>query len=92
MPPVDILASQLKPGRGWDTFLADEFRQPYMQQLAQFLADEEAAGKVLFPPGNLCFNALNSTPLDQVSVVILGQDPFRFRNFLGLSVSEPRHR
>jgi uracil-DNA glycosylase len=31
---------------------------------------------VLFPPSALCFNALNSTPLDEVSVVILGQDPY----------------
>ena len=76
MPPVDVLASQLKPGRGWDEFLSDQFQQPYMEQLAQFLADEEASGKVLFPPGNLCFNALNSTPLNEVSVVILGQDPY----------------
>jgi len=76
MSPVDVLASQLKPGRGWDEHLAEEFRKPYMQQLAQFLADEEAAGKVLFPASALCFNALNSTPLDDVSVVILGQDPY----------------
>lgn len=76
MSPADVLASQLKPGRGWDDFLSGEFRQPYMEQLARFLAEEESAGKVLFPPGNLCFNALNSTPLDRVSVVILGQDPY----------------
>ena len=76
MPPVEVLASQLKPGRGWDEFLSDQFQQPYMQQLAQFLADEEAVGKVLFPPSQLCFNALNSTPLNEVSVVILGQDPY----------------
>jgi uracil-DNA glycosylase len=76
MSPADVLASQLKPGRGWDEYLAEEFRKPYLQQLAQFLADEEAAGKVLFPSSALCFNALNSTPLDEVSVVILGQDPY----------------
>ncbi|GHD39988.1 Uracil-DNA glycosylase [Marinobacter persicus] len=76
MAPVDILANQLKPGTGWDEYLAGEFRQSYMHQLAQFLANEEAAGKVLFPPSQLCFNALNSTPLDDVSVVILGQDPY----------------
>ncbi len=76
MSPADVLAGHLKPGRGWDEHLSPEFHQPYMQQLAQFLAAEEAAGKVLFPPSTLCFNALNSTPLDQVSVVILGQDPY----------------
>jgi len=74
--PAEVLARQLKPGRGWDEFLADEFRQPYMRALAEFLAAEEQAGKVIFPPSNRCFNALNSTPLDQVRVVILGQDPY----------------
>lgn len=76
MHPAEALAQQLTPGQGWDTWLADEFRQPYMQQLAQFLAAEEQAGKRLFPPRARCFNALNSTPLDKVSVVILGQDPY----------------
>jgi uracil-DNA glycosylase len=76
MHPAQALAQQLKPGHGWDQRLADEFRQPYMRALAEFLAAEEQAGKVLFPPSHLCFNALNSTPLDKVSVVILGQDPY----------------
>lgn len=76
MHPAEALAHQLKPGQGWGERLADEFRQPYMQKLAEFLAAEEQAGKVLYPPSSHCFNALNSTPLDQVSVVILGQDPY----------------
>ena len=46
MHPAEALAQQLKPGRGWDQWLADEFRQPYMRQLAEFLAAEEQAGKV----------------------------------------------
>ncbi|MDX5335256.1 MAG: uracil-DNA glycosylase [Marinobacter sp.] len=76
MHPAEALAQQLKPGRGWDDWLADEFRQPYMRQLAEFLAAQEQAGKVLFPEQRHCFNALNSTPLNQVKVVILGQDPY----------------
>lgn len=76
MDPVAILASHLKPGRGWTDHLNGEFDKPYMRQLAQFLAAEEEAGKTLFPPSTHCFNALNSTPLDQVRVVILGQDPY----------------
>ncbi|HTN33975.1 MAG TPA: uracil-DNA glycosylase [Marinobacter sp.] len=76
MSPVEVLASQLRPGRGWSEALADEFRQPYMKQLAEFLAAEEAAGKVLYPASRHCFNALNSTPLNRVAVVILGQDPY----------------
>ncbi|WP_417521284.1 uracil-DNA glycosylase [Marinobacter sp.] len=76
MHPVQALANHLRPGRGWKDHLADEFRQPYMQALAEFLAAEENAGKILFPDSEHCFNALNSTPLDQVRVVILGQDPY----------------
>jgi len=74
--PVQALASQLRPDRGWSEHLTGEFEQPYMQALADFLAAEEAAGKVLYPASQHCFNALNSTALDQVSVVILGQDPY----------------
>lgn len=76
MHPVEVLASHLRPDRGWQEHLAGEFSQPYMQALAEFLASEESAGKVLFPDSKHCFNALNSTPLDQVRVVILGQDPY----------------
>ena len=76
MSPVEVLASQLRPDRGWKEHLAEEFRRPYMQGLAEFLAAEEQAGKVLFPASQHCFNALNSTPLENVRVVILGQDPY----------------
>lgn len=76
MHPVEALASHLKPGRGWNEHLAPEFSQPYMRSLAEFLAAEEAARKILFPASSHCFNALNSTPLEQVRVVILGQDPY----------------
>ncbi|PCM43680.1 uracil-DNA glycosylase [Marinobacter sp. ANT_B65] len=76
MHPVEVLASHLRPDRGWKEHLADEFRQPYMQALAEFLAAEESTGKILFPACAHRFNALNSTPLDQVGVVILGQDPY----------------
>ncbi len=73
---ADGLRQQLKPGRGWRERLDPEFDQPYMKSLADFLAAEEEAGKTLFPASQHCFNALNSTPFDKVSVVILGQDPY----------------
>ena len=60
----------------WKAALHDEFTQPYMRELGDFLRREKAAGKVIYPPGPLIFNALDSTPLDQVRVVILGQDPY----------------
>lgn len=69
---------QLDPS--WLAVLEGEFQQPYMQQLKQFLVREKQAGKTLYPPGSLIFNALDSTPFDQVKVVILGQDPYHGPN------------
>lgn len=60
----------------WLAHLAPEFEQPYMQQLKAFLLVQKQQAKVIYPPSKLIFNALNSTPLDQVKVVILGQDPY----------------
>lgn len=60
----------------WLAELADEFDQAYMQNLRAFLQQEKAAHKQIFPPGHLIFDALNRTPLGQVKVIILGQDPY----------------
>lgn len=69
-------ADKVKLEAGWKAALHEEFDKPYMRQLSEFLRAEKAAGKVIFPPGPLIFNALNSTPLQQVRVVIIGQDPY----------------
>ena len=60
----------------WLKRLRAEFEQPYMQELRAFLQREKQAGKQIYPPGSQIFNALDSTPFEQVSVVILGQDPY----------------
>jgi uracil-DNA glycosylase len=60
----------------WLEQLEDQFELPYMLKLRAFLTIEKALGKVLYPPANLWFNALNSTPFAQAKVVILGQDPY----------------
>jgi len=60
----------------WLKHLENEFQQPYMQTLKNFLQIEKQQGKTILPKGSLWFNALNSTPLDKVKVVILGQDPY----------------
>lgn len=67
---------RIKLEPGWKAALRAEFDQPYMHKLREFLREEYAAGKEIYPPGPLIFNALNSTPLDKVKVVILGQDPY----------------
>ena len=60
----------------WLEQLAAEFEQPYMASLRSFLLAEKKAGKVIFPAGDEIFNAFAHTPLDQVKVVVLGQDPY----------------
>lgn len=60
----------------WMKAIGGEFDAEYMKQLKQFLIQEKQAGKVVFPPGSLIFNALNTTPLNKIKVVILGQDPY----------------
>lgn len=79
---------QLHPG--WLQHLHDQFEQPYMQQLSQFLRAEKASGKRIYPAGDAIFAALNTTPLEAVKVVILGQDPYHGPNQAhGLSFSVP---
>jgi uracil-DNA glycosylase len=60
----------------WLARLQPEFDAPYLAALKQFLVDERAAGKRIFPRANDWFHALNATPLESVRVVILGQDPY----------------
>ena len=60
----------------WLAALQDQFQQDYMRQLKSFLRAEKAAGKVIYPPGAEMFNAFNHTPVSDVRVVILGQDPY----------------
>ncbi|MCX7545180.1 uracil-DNA glycosylase [Marinicella gelatinilytica] len=72
----------------WLKVLADEFQQDYMQALKQFLLQEKQHGQVIYPPGSHIFAAFDSTPLTQVKVVILGQDPYHGPNQAhGLSFS-----
>jgi len=60
----------------WKAALASEFSSPYMQQLKAFLQAQKQAGKHIFPKGSEYFRALDLTPLSDVKVVILGQDPY----------------
>jgi uracil-DNA glycosylase len=62
--------------QSWLEQLEDQFKQPYMQKLRKFLLVRKQHRAVIYPPGEQIFNALNTTPIDQVKVVILGQDPY----------------
>lgn len=68
--------ADVKLHESWKTPLSVEFDAPYMQLLRSFLIAEKAAGKRIFPKGSEWFRALDLTPLDDVRVVILGQDPY----------------
>ena len=60
----------------WKQALGAEFGSPYMGTLRSFLVAEREAGKRIFPRGAEYFRALDLTPLPNVKVVILGQDPY----------------
>ncbi|HUM97285.1 MAG TPA: uracil-DNA glycosylase [Chitinophagaceae bacterium] len=67
---------EVKIEPGWKKLLKKEFGQPYFEQLVLHLKTEKQQGKIIYPPGAFIFNAFNSTPIDKVKVVILGQDPY----------------
>jgi uracil-DNA glycosylase len=69
-------ADRVRLEPSWKQALAAEFDAPYMTELRDFLAAEKAKGQVIYPPGSEIFAALDTTPLDSVRVVILGQDPY----------------
>lgn len=60
----------------WRAALDPVLATPEARRLGGFLSAEEAAGKAIYPPRGSRLAALELTPLDQVKVVILGQDPY----------------
>jgi uracil-DNA glycosylase len=74
----------------WKAHLDAEFELPYMVQLREFLKQEKAQRKVIYPPTTDVFNAFNQAPPSDVKVVILGQDPYHGPDQAhGLSFSVP---
>ncbi|BDI32833.1 uracil-DNA glycosylase 2 [Capsulimonas corticalis] len=59
----------------WRDHLAGEFEKPYFHKLTEFV-DAERAAYTVFPPESQVFSALKLTPLEDVRVMILGQDPY----------------
>jgi uracil-DNA glycosylase len=60
----------------WLDAIGGEFDKSYLQDLALFLNQEAQQGKNILPPADMRFNALKATALNQIKVVILGQDPY----------------
>jgi len=73
---------------GWRKALEPEFKKPYFKALIDNLQDAKFKQKEVFPPEEDVFTALNLTPLKDVKVVIIGQDPYHDNNQAhGLSFS-----
>lgn len=61
--------------KNWSEKLSSRFPQEYKKELFSWL-EQEYATKTVFPPKEKVFNALNLVPINQVKVVIIGQDPY----------------
>ena len=68
--------SRVRLAPSWAAKVGDYLERPDMRALSEFLRAEKAAGKRIYPPGPQMFAALEATPVEQVKVVILGQDPY----------------
>ena len=66
----------MKLETSWHQRLAPLFETAEMEGLGDFLRQENAAGKKIYPPGGKIFHAFTLTPFDKVKIVILGQDPY----------------
>lgn len=74
----------------WLRHLKEQFEQPYMQSLEDFLESEYSADKLIYPAKTDIFRALNKLPFDRVKVIVLGQDPYHgVGQAEGLSFSVP---
>ncbi|MBX3232029.1 MAG: uracil-DNA glycosylase [Labilithrix sp.] len=70
------MTEAIRLDESWKVPLAGELGAPYMAELKRFLLAEKARGARIFPKGSEYFRALDLTPLEQVRVVVLGQDPY----------------
>ena len=59
----------------WKQALANEWDKEYFMKLTDFIRKEYATSQI-FPPAREIFAAFDATPLDEVKVVIIGQDPY----------------
>lgn len=83
--------TKVKIEESWRVALQPEFAQPYFNELIQFLKEEKSKGKTIYPSDSLIFNAFNTSPLTDLKVVILGQDPYiKPSQAMGLSFSVPK--
>jgi uracil-DNA glycosylase len=81
---------EVKIEPSWKEALSPVFRRHFFLQLVTHVKTEIASGSIIYPSGNLIFNAFWQTPFNKVKVVILGQDPYHNPGQAhGLSFSVP---
>lgn len=79
-------------GNDWDLALKEEFEKDYFLKIKDFI-NKEYEIKTIYPPYDEIFNAFKLTPLHEVKVVILGQDPYHEKGQAhGLAFSTPAGR
>lgn len=81
---------QVNINESWKRVLHQEFEKPYFKQLVEFVK-EEYKTKTIYPPASKIFSAFDTTPFNEVKVVILGQDPYhgpKQANGLSFSVND----
>ena len=59
----------------WLEAVGGEFKKPYYKELYEFVRQEYST-RVIYPPSDDIFNALHLTPLHEVKVLVIGQDPY----------------
>lgn len=70
----------VKIEESWKSALGTEFNKDYFIRLADFVRGEYLSGKTVYPAPKNIFNAFDLCPLDNVKVVIIGQDPYHEPN------------
>jgi len=84
----DIKGPGIHPS--WKPLLDQQFSMDYMAELRAYLAERKKKRAVVYPHSSQWFNAFALCPLDDVKVVILGQDPYHGPGQAhGLSFSVP---
>ncbi|WP_139452039.1 uracil-DNA glycosylase [Campylobacter armoricus] len=87
---MEIVLEKIKINDDWKEFLKDEFLKSYFLDIKVKYIKTLNEGKTIYPPANLIFNAFNLTPLKDLKIIILGQDPYHNPNqAMGLSFSVP---
>jgi len=60
----------------WKEALKEEFDKPYFENIVKYLKAEKELKRIIYPAGQNIFNAFDTTPIDRVKILILGQDPY----------------